>query len=150
MPRPSEAEPLVIEARVKGESPRLDQFLVQQLPEISRSLVQKAIDADAVTVNGHPSKASYKVRGGDVMRVALPDAGRELPQAEDIPLTILYEDEFLAVIDKPANMVVHPARGNWSGTLANALQFHFSDLSTINGEYRPGIVHRLDRDTSGA
>jgi 23S rRNA pseudouridine1911/1915/1917 synthase len=150
MPYPTRAEPLVIEARVKGDSPRLDQFLAHQLPEVSRSLIKKAIDADAVTVNDHPSKASYKVRGGDVIRVMLPDPGHDLPQAEDIPLEILYEDEFLAVVNKPANMVVHPAKGNWSGTLVNALQHHFSVLSAINGEYRPGIVHRLDRDTSGA
>ena len=143
-------QPIEMIARVKGESPRLDQFLAQQLPDTSRSLVRKAIDADAVTVNGMPTKASYKVRGGDTIRVQLPDFTFDAPEAEEIPLQILYEDEFVAVVNKPANMVVHPARGNWSGTLVNALQFHFSELSAVNGEYRAGIVHRLDRDTSGA
>jgi 23S rRNA pseudouridine1911/1915/1917 synthase len=142
-------EPLEFTARVKGNSLRLDQFLAQQMSEVSRSLVRKAIDADAVTVNGLPSKASYKVRNGDVIRVRLPDARYGPPEAEDIPLEVLFEDEFLAVVNKPANMVVHPAKGNWSGTLVNALQYHFTQLSAVNGDYRPGIVHRLDRDTSG-
>ena len=143
-------EPIEIIARVKGDSLRLDQFLAQQMSEVSRSLVRKAIDADAVTVNGELSKASYKVRGGDIIRVQLPEPSFGRPEPEDIPIEVLYEDEFLAVINKPANMVVHPAKGNWSGTLVNALQFHFSELSAVNGDYRPGIVHRLDRDTSGA
>src|SRR5579864_8528277 len=144
------AEPLEFVARVRGEPLRLDQFLTQQLSEVSRSLIRKAIDAGSVTVNGEASKASYKVRTGDVIRVQLPAPNHDLPVAEDIPLEILFEDEFLAVINKPPNMVVHPAKGNWSGTLVNALQFHFASLSSINGDYRPGIVHRLDRDTSGA
>lgn len=142
-------EPIEIIARVRGEPPRLDQYLVQQLSEVSRSLVKKAIDADAVTVNGHPTKSSYKLRPGDVIHVRLPSGSISKPQAEDIPLEILFEDEYLAVVNKPANMVVHPAKGNWSGTLVNALQFHFAQLSSVNGDYRPGIVHRLDRDTSG-
>jgi 23S rRNA pseudouridine1911/1915/1917 synthase len=144
------AEPLEFVARVRSEPQRLDQFLTQQLSEVSRSLIRKAIDAGTVTVNGEPSKASYKVRPGDVIRVQLPAPTHDLPVPEDIPLQILYEDEFLAVVNKPPNMVVHPAKGNWSGTLVNALQFHFASLSSINGDYRPGIVHRLDRDTSGA
>lgn len=143
-------EPVEIVARIKGEPLRLDQFLAQQLPDVSRSLIRKAVDADAVTVNGSLTKASYKVRPGDLIRIQLPDSGHDLPVPEDIPLEILYEDDVLAVINKPANMVVHPARGNWSGTLVNALQHHFSELSHANGDYRPGIVHRLDRDTSGA
>jgi 23S rRNA pseudouridine1911/1915/1917 synthase len=144
------SEPIEIIARVKGEPLRLDQFLTQQLSDVSRSLVRKAIDSDAVTVNGVPSKASYKIRSGDVIHVRLPHPTFSRPQPEDIPLEVLFEDEYLAIINKPANMVVHPAKGNWSGTLVNALQFHFSKLSSINGDYRPGIVHRLDRDTSGA
>jgi 23S rRNA pseudouridine1911/1915/1917 synthase len=80
---------------------------------------------------------------------SLPPPTHDLPQPEDIPLHVLYEDDFLALINKPADMVVHPAKGHWSGTLVNALQFHFSELSQVGGEYRPGIVHRLDRDTSG-
>jgi 23S rRNA pseudouridine1911/1915/1917 synthase len=145
----SAPEPVEILARVRGESLRLDQFLCQQLPDVSRSLIRKGIDADAVTVNGQPTKASYKIRNGDLIRVHLPHGAPSRPSPEDIPIEVLYEDEFLAVVNKPANMVVHPAKGNWSGTLVNALQFHFSQLSSINGDYRPGIVHRLDRDTSG-
>ncbi len=143
------SEPVQILARVRGEALRLDQYLCQQLPDVSRSLIRKGIDADAVTVNGQPTKASYKVRNGDVIRVHLPHGHASRPTPEDIPIEILYEDDYLAVVNKPPNMVVHPAKGNWSGTLVNALQFHFSQLSNINGDYRPGIVHRLDRDTSG-
>jgi 23S rRNA pseudouridine1911/1915/1917 synthase len=147
---PAGSTPLEIVARVRGEPMRLDQFLTQQCADVSRTLVRRAIDAGAVTVNGAPSKASYKVRTGDHILVTLPDSHLERPQPENIALDLIYEDEFLAVVNKPANMVVHPARGNWSGTLVNALEFHFDDLSRINGDYRPGIVHRLDRDTSGA
>src|SRR5207237_10843143 len=109
----------------------------------------KVIDAGSVLVNDSPAKASYRVRHGDHVRVWLPEPSHDIPVAEDIPLDILYEDEHLALINKPADMVVHPAKGHWSGTLVNALQFHFSQLSSLNGDYRPGIVHRLDRDTSG-
>ena len=149
MPELSKHEPIEMIVRIKGDVLRLDQYLAQQLSDISRSLVRKAIDADAVTVNGQPSKASYKVRSGDLIRIYLPEPSYGRPQPENIPLEILFEDEFLAVINKPANMVVHPAKGNWNGTLVNALQFHFTELSSVNGDYRPGIVHRLDRDTSG-
>ncbi|MCX7701295.1 MAG: RluA family pseudouridine synthase [Gemmataceae bacterium] len=139
-----------IHARVRGEPLRLDQFLTQQLPDVSRSLIRRAIDAQTVTVNGEPTKASYRVRTGDVIRVRLEQPAHGPPKPEDIPLDVIYEDDYLAVINKPAGMVVHPAKGNWSGTLVNALQFRFNQLSRVNGEYRPGIVHRLDRDTSGA
>jgi 23S rRNA pseudouridine1911/1915/1917 synthase len=133
----------------KVEQVRLDHFLVQQVADVSRSLVKKAIDADKVTVNGKPAKASYKVRQGDLIRIELPPPTHDLPVPEDIPLDVLYEDDYLAVVNKPFDMVVHPAKGNWSGTLVNALQHRFAHLSRANGEYRPGIVHRLDRDTSG-
>lgn len=141
----------VIELTVKRkvEGTRLDQYLVLMFPDYSRSHIQKVIDAAAVTVNDAPAKASYKVRFGDQIRIWLPESTHEMPVPEDIPLEIIYEDEFLAVINKPADMVVHPAKGNWSGTLVNALRFHFRQLSGVNGDYRPGIVHRLDRDTSG-
>jgi 23S rRNA pseudouridine1911/1915/1917 synthase len=128
---------------------RLDQFLVLHCADFSRSILQKAIEAKCVLINDHPAKASTKVKTGDRVRIWLPDPERPEPKAEDIPLEILYEDEWLALVNKPYNMVVHPAKGNWSGTLVNALAWHFNDLSTLNGEYRPGIVHRLDRDTSG-
>jgi 23S rRNA pseudouridine1911/1915/1917 synthase len=128
---------------------RLDQYLVTLFPDFSRSLIQKAIDAGGVTVDEATAKASHKVRLGDRIRIALPEPAHEIPVPEDIPLHVLYEDEFLAVINKPHDMVVHPAKGHWSGTLVNALSFHFGKLSQLNGDYRPGIVHRLDRDTSG-
>jgi len=143
------SRPLDIVAKLKVEGLRLDQYLVAQYPDYSRSLIRKAIDAGSVLVNGGPAKASYKVRNGDQIRIWLPESTHEDPAAEDIPLQTLYEDEYLAIINKPYDMVVHPARGNWSGTLVNALRFHFNELSGINGDYRAGIVHRLDRDTSG-
>jgi 23S rRNA pseudouridine1911/1915/1917 synthase len=128
---------------------RLDQYLAGQFADFSRSLIQKAIEAGSVTVNESPSKASYKIRPGDRIRLSLPQPSHDMAVPEDIPLDILYQDEYLAVINKPFDMVVHPAKGHWSGTLVNALAFHFGKLSELNGSYRPGIVHRLDRDTSG-
>ena len=146
-PWTSKAVDLNVNAKTEGI--RLDQYLVSVFPGYSRSVFQKVIDATAVTVNGNPAKASYRVHGGDHIRMWLPAPAHDVPEPEDIPLEVLYEDEFLAVIDKPADMVVHPAKGHWSGTLVNALQFRFGQLSHLSGDYRPGIVHRLDRDTSG-
>jgi 23S rRNA pseudouridine1911/1915/1917 synthase len=129
---------------------RLDQYLVQYFPEHSRSVVQKTIESGGVTVNGGPTKASYRVRLHDHVQVMVPAPTHPAPVPEDIPLEILYEDDYLALVNKPYAMVVHPAKGHWSGTLVNALAFHFGhQLSNLNGDYRPGIVHRLDRDTSG-
>jgi 23S rRNA pseudouridine1911/1915/1917 synthase len=135
--------------QLKTVGMRLDQYLVLQFPDFSRSVIQRAIEADSVTINEAPTKRSYKVRSGDRIRIWLPTPQRSDPVPENIPLHILYEDDYLAVVNKPYAMVVHPARGNWTGTLVNALAYHFQHLSTLNGEYRPGIVHRLDRDTSG-
>src|SRR5271166_4687757 len=146
---PSGARVLDLSVKRKVEGSRLDQYLVAAFPGFSRSIFQKVIDAGAVLVNDSPAKASYKVRAGDHIRMWLPEPAHDIPVPEDIPLTVLYEDEFLAVINKPHDMVVHPAKGHWSGTLVNALQFHFGQLSQVGGDYRPGIVHRLDRDTSG-
>jgi 23S rRNA pseudouridine1911/1915/1917 synthase len=143
------ATPVDLTAKRKVEGLRLDQYLVAMFPDYSRSVIQKVIDAAAVTVNGKPAKASYKVRHDDHIRIWLPEATHDVPVPEDIPLEVVYEDEFLAVVNKPFDMVVHPAKGHWSGTLVNALRFHFGQLSDLSGEYRPGIVHRLDRDTSG-
>jgi len=148
--RPLSSKALDLTAKRKVEGMRLDQYLVSLFPDYSRSVIQKAIDASAVIVNGQPAKASYKVRYGDHIRIWLPEPAHDAPAPEDIPLEVLYEDEFLAVINKPADMVVHPAKGHWSGTLVNALRHHFGQLSHLSGDYRPGIVHRLDRDTSGA
>jgi 23S rRNA pseudouridine1911/1915/1917 synthase len=139
---------LVVQPKTAGT--RLDQYLAALFPDFSRSLLQKAIEAQCVLLNEAPIKASFKVRVGDRVRIWLPEPPRPDAAPENIPLEILYDDEHLAIINKPFNMVVHPAKGNWSGTLVNALAFHFNELSKLGGEYRPGIVHRLDRDTSGA
>jgi 23S rRNA pseudouridine1911/1915/1917 synthase len=136
-------------ARLKIDGTRLDQYLVNVFGEYSRSTLKRVIDSGGVSVNGKTAKASYKVRHGDRIQVRQPEPEYPGPAAEDIPLDVLYEDEHLAVINKPAGMVVHPAKGNWSGTLVNALRHRFPQLSGLNGDYRAGIVHRLDRDTSG-
>ena len=146
---PSRRGPIELDVRIKSDGMRLDRYLALHFQDFSRSIIQDAIDAGAVLVNGKPSKSSYKVRSGDHLRIQLPEPKHDLPVPEDIPLDVLYEDEWLALVNKPPDMVVHPAKGNWSGTLVNALQFHFSELSNANGTYRAGIVHRLDRDTSG-
>ncbi len=138
-----------LNARCKVNGLRLDHYLVQIFSDYSRSVVQRVINGGGVEVNGKKAKASYKVRHGDQIRIQPPEPTHPLPVPENIPLEIVYEDEFFAVVNKPANMVVHPAKGHWSGTLVNALRFHFSRLSEANGDYRAGIVHRLDRDTSG-
>ncbi len=136
-------------ARLRVDGTRLDQYLAGVFGEYSRSTLKRLIDSGGVSVNGRTAKASYKVRHGDLIQVRQPEPEYAGPTAEDIPLDVLYEDEHLAVINKPAGMVVHPARGNWSGTLVNALRHRFPQLSGLNGDYRAGIVHRLDRDTSG-
>lgn len=150
LPIPGIGRSVEVTVQYKTAGMRLDQYLVLQFPDFSRSIIQKAIEADSVKINEHPIKSSTKVKQGDVVRIWLPEPNRPEPTPENIPLQILHEDEYLAVVNKPYDMVVHPARGNWTGTLVNALAFHFKDrLSTLNGDYRPGIVHRLDRDTSG-
>ncbi len=109
------------------------------------------ISAGGVLIDDHGGKPAYRVRAGQRVRVVLPEIPRQAPRPEEIPLEILFEDEDLVVVNKPPGMVVHPARGHWSGTLVSALQFHFGpSLSSSGGPLRPGIVHRLDRDTSGA
>jgi 23S rRNA pseudouridine1911/1915/1917 synthase len=136
-----------VKARMVGK--RIDAYLASRYPDYSRSVVQKVIDVGAVLVNGQTVKASYKVRLDDQIRVWLPELADDAPTPEDIPITVVYEDAALTVVNKPAGMVVHPAKGHWSGTLVNALQFHYDALSTAGGAERPGIVHRLDRDTTG-
>jgi 23S rRNA pseudouridine1911/1915/1917 synthase len=149
LPIPGIGRSVELTVQIKTAGMRLDQYLVLQFPDFSRSIIQKAIEADSVKINDRPIKCSTKVKQGDRVCIWLPEPERPDAAPEDIPLQILHEDEFLAVVNKPYNMVVHPARGNWTGTLVNALAFHFQHLSTLNGAYRPGIVHRLDRDTSG-
>lgn len=145
-------EPLDLLVMVKSEGMRLDQYVQLHLgADWSRSVVQKAIESGGVLCNGKPVlKPSYKVRKHDRLHVEMPEPTHEIPVPENIPLDILYQDDWLAVVNKPADMVVHPAKGNWSGTLVNALQWHFREhLSTGAGHLRAGIVHRLDKDTSG-
>ena len=138
---------LVVEAAEVGE--RLDFFLARRFPDYSRVHLRKVINAAEVHVAGKRTKASHRLREGDLVTLRLPDLPRPAPQPENIPLNVLYEDAELAVIDKRPGMVVHPGRGHYGGTLTAALQFHFNELSTAGGAARPGIVHRLDRDTSG-
>lgn len=143
-------EPLELTVMVKAEGMRLDQYVHLHVADHSRTDIQKAIEAGRITVNGKPSKPSYRVRKGDRLWIDLPPPLHDIPVPENIPLDILYQDASLAVINKPPDMVVHPAKGNWSGTLVNALHWHFRDqLSTEGGYLRAGIVHRLDKDTSG-
>jgi 23S rRNA pseudouridine1911/1915/1917 synthase len=127
---------------------RLDKYLADQMLGLSRSAWQRLIGDGQVTVNGEPAKASYKVRPGDMVIASLPEEEPLRPVAEAIPLAIVYEDTALLVVDKPAGMVVHPAPGHPGGTLVNAVLAHHPELAAAGGG-RPGIVHRLDRDTSG-
>jgi 23S rRNA pseudouridine1911/1915/1917 synthase len=128
---------------------RLDVFLAEQLPTFSRATLRRAIDAGHVRVDEGDCKASLKLREGNVVVVAQIAAPREGPAPQEIPLEILYEDDAIVVVNKPAGMIVHPAKGHWEGTLASAIAHHFGPLSSRGGPTRPGIVHRLDRDTSG-
>jgi 23S rRNA pseudouridine1911/1915/1917 synthase len=143
---PQSAE-FAVEASEAGA--RLDSFLAARLPQYSRVHLRRVINATAAKVNGKREKAAHRLRAGDRVSVVLPELPRKRAQPENIPLTILYQDRWLIAVDKPPGMVVHPARGHWQGTLASALEFHFQQLSAIGGPSRPGIVHRLDRDTSG-
>lgn len=148
---------MVVPADAAGQ--RLDVFMARAFPTYSRVKLRLYITKGLVVVLGKGAggkaprpkgaKPSFVLHGGELLRIALPPLEREIPRAEDIPLSILYEDEHLVAVNKPPHMVVHPARGHWSGTLTSALQFHFDQLSSIAGPARPGIVHRLDRDTSG-
>jgi len=128
---------------------RLDMWLAGVVPEHSRSRWQSLIKDGRVTVNGAPCKANQKIHTGDRAEWSLPEPTPAAPQAENIALDVLYEDRHMIVINKPAGLVVHPAVGNETGTLVNALLHHCTDLTGIGGEIRPGIVHRLDKDTSG-
>lgn len=135
----------------KGQEPfRIDKYLVVKVQNATRNKVQNAIRAGSVLVNGAPVKPNYKIKPGDVIRVVLPTPVREgIIVPEDIPLKIVYEDDDLIVVDKAAGMVVHPGHGNYSGTLVNALAYHFDHFPTAGAMDRPGLVHRIDKDTSG-
>lgn len=133
----------------EGETKRLDSFLADNM-DLTRSAVQKLLEGENVTVNGILQGKNYKLKNNDKVIVNVPNPEPLEITAENIPLDIVYEDEFLLVVNKPKGMVVHPAPGNYSGTLVNALMYHCKDsLSGINGVLRPGIVHRIDKDTSG-
>lgn len=130
---------------------RIDKFLVDRMEGTSRNRIQLAADAGSILVNGEPVKVNYKVKPRDVVTIVLDYPRRELKIiAEDIPLDVVFEDEHLMVVNKPAGLVVHPGHGNYSGTLVNALAWRFKDLPLFNSEDpRPGLVHRIDKDTSG-
>ncbi|MEW6654057.1 MAG: RluA family pseudouridine synthase [Bacteroidota bacterium] len=148
---------IVTEKKIKIEVPegkkkeRIDVFLANSVENATRSRIQKLIKASGVIVNGEVVKANYQVSPKDVIDLTIPTNPRpEETEAEDIPLDIVYEDEFLLVVNKPAGMVAHPSLGNYSGTLVNALLHHTQKLSELNEDaFRPGIVHRIDKETSG-
>lgn len=128
---------------------RLDKFVAER-EDLTRSAIQKYIESAAITVNGKKATKSYSLREGDKIEIEIPEAVEVAIEAENIPLDIVYEDSDLLVVNKPKGVVVHPAPGNYTGTLVNALLYHCKgSLSGINGEIRPGIVHRIDKDTSG-
>ena len=130
---------------------RIDRFLAEQLPDISRSYIQKLIKEKQIYVNGQPVKANYKTGTQDEIKIHIPELTEPDIVPENIPLDILYEDHDILIVNKPKGMVVHPAAGHYSGTLVNALMYYCKDdLSGINGVMRPGIVHRIDMDTTGS
>lgn len=133
----------------EDEGERLDVFLSKELDEVSRTYIQKLVKEKLVIVNNKIRKSSYLVEEGDHIVVQFPRPKVLQVLAEDIPIDIVYEDNDLVVVNKPQGLVVHPAPGNYTGTLVNGLLFHIDKLSSINGIIRPGIVHRLDKDTSG-
>ena len=142
-------ETFEVEYEYEGE--RLDKYVSILFPEQSRSFFQKLIKDGNVSVNDKVQKANYRLKTEDLVTVEIPDAVETQILPEDIPLDILYEDDDLLVVNKPKGMVVHPSAGHYSGTLVNAIMYHCKDsLSGINGEIRPGIVHRIDMDTTGS
>lgn len=147
-PSPQLAEfEIVVPEDVQGQ--RIDLFLSLKCDGYSRMFIRGVINQGNITVDDRPVKPAFKVFAGQVVRGKLPPPPTDGPIPENIPLDVLYEDEFLVAINKPAGMVVHPAKGHWKGTLTSALAHHFQTLSDCGGPTRPGIVHRLDRDTSG-
>jgi 23S rRNA pseudouridine1911/1915/1917 synthase len=135
----------------KGQQPlRIDKFLTNRIQNASRNRIQNAARAGSILVNGLPIKPNYKVRPLDKVVIVLPEPPRDTElKPENIPLNIVYEDDYVLVVNKEAGMVVHPGHNNYTGTLVNALVYHFESLPTANGERRPGLVHRIDKDTTG-
>lgn len=139
---------MLLTADRSGE--RIDAALARLAPELSRSAAQKLLEGGGVLLNGRPARKSDRLSEGDTLELTLPEVQEVALEAENIPLDIVYEDADVIVVNKPKGLVVHPAAGHWSGTLVNALMYHCRDsLSGIGGELRPGIVHRIDKDTSG-
>ncbi|MBN2578190.1 MAG: RluA family pseudouridine synthase [Pirellulales bacterium] len=147
---PLSSQPVELTVQADEAGWRLDAFLARHFTDYSRVHLRRVITAGGVQIDGRGGKPAYRLLAGQRVVVVLPEIPREAPRPENIPLEILYEDEHFAAVNKPAGMVVHPARGHWTGTLAGALQYRFGGtLSGGGGPSRPGIVHRLDRDTSG-
>ncbi len=143
-------ENIILTAAEEDSGSRIDKYISDNIAQLTRSSVQGLISAGAVLADGKAVSKNYKLRGGEEISVEIPDPEPMDAQPEDIPLDIVYEDADLLVVNKPKGMVVHPAHGNWNGTLVNALLHHCKgQLSGINGVIRPGIVHRIDKDTSG-
>ncbi len=147
--RLSSVEALTLHVGSPIKQRRIDKYLHSRLSNLSRAMIQKQIAAGAVKVNGKVVKASFKLRGGDKIELTAPTPPSKEIMPEDIPLNIIHEDDDLIVLNKQADMIVHPARGNTHGTLVNALVFYSDELSSGLGEFRPGIIHRLDRNTTG-
>ena len=145
---------ILLTADAAAAGSRLDVFLARTFPAQSRSFLARSIDKGAVRVDGVVARSSLKLRAGSVVCMTVPEPPRTGPAAEEIPLDFVHLDDWIAAVNKPAGMVVHPAKGNWKGTLAGALKWHLEradavGLANVGGPTRPGIVHRLDRDTSG-
>ena len=139
-----------IQVKAINEKIRLDAYISKEIEDLSRSMIQKLLEEDKINVNGKIEKPSYKVQEGDIIEVSIEKPKEVKIEAQDIPLDIIYEDNDILVVNKQKGLVVHPANGNPDGTLVNAIMAHCKDsLSGIGGELRPGIVHRLDKDTSG-
>jgi 23S rRNA pseudouridine1911/1915/1917 synthase len=159
MPQPNQPDPQNVSADTPGEVElslpadhaglRIDVSLTQLLPQLSRNFVRHLLNDGAILVNGKTAKPSSKVRGGELVSVEIPEPEVIEAFPENIPLNVIFEDSHIIAVNKPPGMVAHPSSGHTTGSLVNALLFHCKDLSSINGKLRPGIVHRLDKDTSG-
>lgn len=136
-----------LKIRDEASGQRID-VAASDLSGFTRSQIHRLIEKNFLTVNNRPAKPNYRTRSGDIIHISIPVETQKLIP-EDLPVTILYADKFLVVVDKPPDMVVYPAAGNWSGTLLNAVAFHCNKLASVGGPLRPGVVHRLDKDTSG-
>lgn len=142
-------QPLILTVAGDARGERLDRYLAVRFPHLSRTLLQHAVTSGSILVNDAARKPSYRLREGDIIDAELPERPPERVEAEAIPLSIIFEDEEIAVVDKPAGMIVHHGAGAAHGALTNALVYHFRELSSAGGQARPGIVHRLDKETSG-